>query len=151
MSKSPSPPCADGIPLPIVKLNRAVLVVGVTVALVLNLPLITTALFLIILPAALFGRRASLIYKVGRRLLARQIPTAGVEDFHVQRFNNLIAAALLGGAQIAFAFGASTVGWILSAAVAVAAFIALLGFCFGCFLYYQFRLQRYRFFAADKP
>lgn len=151
MSEPSTPPCADGIPLPIVRLNRIVLVAGVAVALILNQPLITTALFLLILPAALFGRRASLIYKVGSRIFARQIPTAPTEDFRVQRFNNLIAATLLGAAQVAFALGAPVVGWALSLAVAIAAAVALLGFCLGCFLYYQFRLQRYRFFAAIEP
>lgn len=151
MSKPSTPPCADGIPLPIIRLNRIVLVAGVIVALILNQPLITTALFLIILPAALFGRRASLIYKVGSRFFARRIPTAPTEDFRVQRFNNLIAATLLGAAQVAFALGVPVAGWALSLAVAIAATVALFGFCLGCFLYYQFRLQRHRFFTAIEP
>lgn len=151
MAHPTSSPCADGIPLPIVRLNRIVLAAGVVIALVLNQPLITTVLFLLILPAALFGRRASLIYHVGWRIFARQIPTAPTEDFRVQRFNNLIAATLLGAAQVAFALGAPIAGWALSLAVAIAATVALLGFCLGCFLYYQFRLQRYRFFTAIEP
>lgn len=150
MSQSPSSPCADGIPLPIVRLNRVVLVVGIGLALILNQAWITTALWLILLPAALIGRRASLIYVLGARLFARQLPSAATEDFRVQRFNNLIAASLLGGAQVAFLLGAPIVGWVLSAAVAGAAFAALLGFCLGCFLYHQFRLNRYRFFAAGR-
>jgi hypothetical protein len=31
--------------------------------------------------------------------------------------------------------------------VGIAAAVALGGFCFGCFLYYQFNLQRYRLFG----
>ncbi len=151
MSQPSSSPCADGVPLPIVRLNRIVLAAGVIVALALNQPLITTALFLLILPAALFGRRASPIYHVGRRIFAKQIPAAPAEDFRVQRFNNLIAATLLGTGQVAFVLGVPVAGWALSLAVAIAATVALLGFCLGCFLYYQFRLQRHRFFAAIEP
>ena len=63
------------------------------------------------------------------------------------RFNNLIATLLLGFAQVAFILGAPVVGWALALMVAVAASVALAGFCVGCFIYYQFRLQRYRVFG----
>jgi len=49
---------------------------------------------------------------------------------------------------LAFLLGANMAGWILAATVAAAAAIALCGFCFGCFLYFQFNLHRHRFFGA---
>lgn len=143
--------CADGIPLPIVKLNRIVIVAGVIAALVLNAPLIVAALFLIIAPAAIWGRRASVVYAIGSRLFAKQNATAEKEDFRVQRFNNVIAALMLGGATLAFILGVPVLGWILSLGVAAAALVALLGFCVGCFLYLQLRLGKQRFFAGSKP
>lgn len=136
-----SPACATGIPLPIVRLNRVVILTGVVAAIVLQQPWITTLLFALILPAALFGRRASLIFKAGSRLLARQIEGAETEDTGLMRFNNSIAAALLGGAQLAFLAGLPVLGYGLAAAVGAAALVALLGFCLGCFLYLQFRLH----------
>jgi hypothetical protein len=138
--------CED-IPLPIVKLNRWVLVLGIVGALVLQQPLVTTVLFALLLPASLIGQRASLIYHVGRRLFIRQIAIAEREDSRLQRFNNAIATTLLGAAQIAFLLGYSALGWALSLLVAIAALIALLGFCIGCFFYYQFRLNHYRLFG----
>ena len=45
------------------------------------------------------------------------------------RFNNILAAIILGLA-------------------ALAAAIALAGFCFGCFLFYQFKLKRARLFGT---
>lgn len=135
--------CAD-IPLPIVKLNRWVLVVGIAAGLVLRQPLITTALFLVLLPAALFGQKASLIFRLGQALFARQIPTAEREDHRLQRFNNTIATTLLGLAQVAFALGMPVLAWACALAVALAAGVAIAGFCVGCFLYYQFKLNRYR-------
>ena len=137
-----------GIPLPIVTLNRATLVVGIIGGLVLRQPLFTTALFLILLPAVLFGQRASLIFFVGRRLLARWNATAEREDRRMQRFNNTIAVTLLGAAQVAFILGATAAGWALALLVAAAASLALAGFCVGCFLYTQFKLNRYRLFGA---
>ncbi len=142
-----TPSCADGIPMPIVKLNRWILATGIALGLVLQQPLFTTALFLILLPAVLFGQRGSLIFQAGRRLLARQMVGAEVEDRRLMRFNNAIATGLLGLAQAAFLLGAPAAGWALSLMVAVAASVALAGFCVGCFLYYQFKLQRFRLFG----
>jgi hypothetical protein len=135
-------PICDGVPMPIVKLNRWMLVVGIVAAALLQQPLITTILFLILLPTPLGGQRWSLVARTGRALLARQIATAPQEDSRLMRFNNAIAVILLGGAQIAFLLGAPVVGWVLAGMVAAAAAIALAGFCVGCFLYFQFQMRR---------
>ena len=136
-----------GIPMPIVSLNRVMLLAGITLGAIIQQPLITTTLFLIILPAVLWGQKASLIYLVGSRLFEKQNLTAASESPKLMRFNNAIAVILLGLAQIAFLTGASLAGWIISGIVALAALVALCGFCFGCFLFYQFNLQRYKLFG----
>ncbi len=147
MSASATTITCTGIPLPIVKLNRIVLLIGIITAIVFQQPLVTSVLFFIILSSVLFGRQGSLIFFIGSRLFAKQNIDADTEDPRLMRFNNSIAAILLGGAQIAFLSGAPLVGWILSGMVAVAATIALAGFCFGCFLFYQFNLQRFKLFG----
>jgi hypothetical protein len=144
--------CSD-IPMPIVRLNRWTLLTGITLGLVFQQPLATTILFLILLPAVLYGQRRSLIFQVGKRLLASRIEEARAagevgEDRRLMRFNNSIALSLLGLAQVAFLLGAPVVGWALSAMVAAAAGIALAGFCFGCFLFMRFKLYRYRLLGA---
>jgi Domain of unknown function (DUF4395) len=140
-----------GIPSPIVKLNRWFLVLGVVGGLLLQQPLFTTVLFIVVLSAVAFGRRGSLIFQVGKRLLAKRNAAAQredeVEDPGLMRFNNTIAAVVLGGAQLAFLFGQNVVGWGLSLAVAVAAGVALAGFCLGCFLYFRFNMYRHRLFG----
>lgn len=150
MSTSSSSHAYPGIPLPIVTLNRVVLLTGITAAIVFQQPLVTTALFFIILSAVVFGPKGSLIFFTGSRLFAKQNLNAKTEDPKLMRFNNSIAAILLGGAQIAFLLGAPLAGWILSGFVAVAAAIALAGFCFGCFLFYQFNLQRFKLFGSQQ-
>ena len=139
------------IRLPIVHLNRWLLVVGVLGGLILRPPLLTTALFLVVLSAVLFGRRGSLIFQVGKRLLAKRnakaLNAGEVEDPRLMSFNNTIAAILLGGAQLAFLLGLEAVGWGLSLAVATAAGVALAGFCVGCFFYYRYRVYRSRLFG----
>jgi hypothetical protein len=140
--------CTSLIPLPIVRLNRITIVLGVIVAVALQAPLITTALFLVVALAAAFGRRASLIYAIGSRIFRARENGPGDEDPRLMRFNNALAAGFLGIAQIAFAFHAPLLGWIFAGFTALAAAIALAGFCFGCFLFYQFKLNRYRLFGS---
>lgn len=142
------PALAGGIPMPIVRLNRWTLLVGIVAGAILQQPLITTLLFLILAGSLVFGPRGSLIFQAGKRLFARQNATAEREDRRLMRFNNSIAAILLGLAQVAFALGAPLLGWVLALLVATAAGVALAGFCVGCFLYYQFKLHRFRLLGA---
>jgi len=138
-----------GIPMPIVTLNRSILFFGVLIAIATQQIWITSLLFLVLLPATLFGRKFSLIFRLGSILFAEKNKSADVEDPSLQRFNNGIATILLGLSQIAFLFSQNFTGWIFSGMVAIASGIALLGFCVGCFLYFQFKLQRYRFFRSN--
>lgn len=141
-------PACDDIPMPIVRLNRWTLLIGITAGLLLQQPLFTTALFLVLLPAVLSGQKASLIFQVGKRLLARQIPGAAGENRRLMRFNNSIALILLGLAQGAFLLGSPVAGWVLASLVAMAAAVALSGFCIGCYIYYQFQLNRFRLLGS---
>ncbi|MGB3328936.1 MAG: DUF4395 domain-containing protein [Thermomicrobiales bacterium] len=143
-----SHPLDDRIPLPIVTLNRWMLVGGIAFAFLTQQPWITTILLGILLAAVVFGPRGSLHYQVGRRIFAPQVRRAKAagdgEDRRLMRFNNSIAIALLSLAQVAFLLDANVLGWILAGMVAVAAAVALAGFCVGCFLYYRLKLARYR-------
>lgn len=138
----------SGIPMPIVTFNRAFLTITMLIAIFTGQIWITSIVFLILLPVTLFGRKFSLVYYTGNFLLKKQILNAELEDASLQRFNNSIATSLLGFAQIAFAVGQPVLGWIFAAMVALASGVALAGFCVGCFLYYQFKLQRYRLFKS---
>lgn len=137
-----------GIPLPIVTLNRAVLTFGILLALLSQQIWMTTILFLILLPGLLFGKRFSLVHFVGKNLLKKQIENSNFEDAGLIKFNNTIASTLLGLAQISFLLGHQLLGWIFSTLVMLASGVALLGFCIGCYLYYQFKIQRYRIFGS---
>jgi len=136
------------IPHPIVTVNRVMLLGGVAIAFLTQQPWITTLLLAILIAAVTFGPKGSLPFQVGSRLLAGRvrnaIATGEVEDRRLMRFNNTIAIVLLALAQVAFLLGASVVGWVFSGMVALAAAVALAGFCVGCFLYYRLRLLQHR-------
>jgi hypothetical protein len=152
---SPAPttviPAADRfaeIPKPTIALGHAVTVAGIVAGLLLQQPLLTTLLAAILLPAVAFGPRASLYAHLGARLLARRNAAARaaghVEDRRLVRFNNTLALGLLLLAQLAFLLQAPLAGWALALALAAVAGVALAGFCLGCFLYFQLRLNRAR-------
>lgn len=140
--------CEDDIPQPIVNLNRWTLVVGIMGGLILQQPLFTTALFLILVPAVLYGQRGSLIFQLGKRLLSGTEQGAPGVDRRLMRFNNSIAVVLLGSAQVAFLTGVAPLGWTFAIMVAIAAGVALAGYCIGCTIYYRFRIYRYRLLAG---
>ncbi|HUG13922.1 MAG TPA: DUF4395 domain-containing protein [Thermomicrobiales bacterium] len=140
----PAARARDGVPMPIVSLNRWVLLLGVLLALALGQPLITTALLAVMLPGVLFGPRLNPIVALGKRLFAARNQTAEREDRRLQRFNNAIAVSLLALSQLAFVAGLPMLGWTLSLMVAAAAAVALAGFCLGCFLYFQLKRVKYR-------
>ena len=131
----------------IVTLNRSILTFGILLALITHQVWLTTLLFVILLPATLFGKQFSLIYHLGNLLFSKQNQNAKYEDASLQRFNNTIATTLLGLAQIFFLFNQPVIGWIFASMVMVASGVALLGFCVGCYLYYQFKIQRYKIFG----
>ncbi len=147
--EQPSQINQKGIPMPIVTLNRAILAGGVLIALIFQQPWIIAILFLILFPAAVFGKKFSVIYRLGKVLFARQIPNAQYEDVQLQRFNNMIATSLLGLALVFFWVNLPVAGWIFAVMVMLASGVALAGFCVGCFLYYQFKLNRYRLFGKQ--
>jgi hypothetical protein len=148
-SPSSSSAIEGGIPQPIVKLNQSILLAGVIAGIVFQQPLITTALFIITLGSVLFGKKGSLVYAVGSRILEKQNRDAATDDPRLVRFNNSIAMLLLGFAQIAFLLGAPLAGWILAGMLGIATAVALCGFCLGCFLFYQFNIQRYKLFGQQ--
>jgi hypothetical protein len=140
--------CTSLIPQPIVQLNRLTILAGVVVACVLQAPLITTVRFTIVTPAATFGRSASLVYWIGTILFRPSTARPDGEDSRLMRFNNALAALVLGAAQIGFVLRAPVLGWIFAGLAALAATVALAGCCFGCLVFSQFKLNRARFFRS---
>ncbi len=138
----------SGIPLPIVRLNRWILLGGVILAFVLRQPWIIALLLLMLLSAIALGPRGSLPFRAGIRLMPDRIRNAkqrgDVEDRRLMRFNNSIAATLFTLSLVSFALDAPILGWVLAGMVAVACAVALAGFCFGCFIFYRFRLAQFQ-------
>jgi len=84
------------------------------------------------------------IIKIGR-LFLKKAPTAYIpEDVTQQKFNSCIVIVCTALAFIGFTFGLPVLGYIFSIMVALASGIAILGFCIGCFLFFQINQLKYR-------
>lgn len=66
------------------------------------------------------------------------------EDATQQKFNSLIAIACLGLGLISFLLNWTVTGYIFTVMVGVASFVAILGFCVGCFIFFQWKQFSYR-------
>lgn len=81
----------------------------------------------------------------GARLFLRKPDTAYIpEEYAQQQFNQLIAVICLAGGLISFLAGWTIAGYVFTAMVAAASFIAILGFCIGCFIRFQWQQYRHR-------
>ena len=130
------------IPRPLVRLNQWTILLSVI------LTWITGVYWILLLPllANLSGvvLKVNPIIKLGRNFLKKDPKSYIPEDAQQQRFNSTIAVACLALAFIGFAFAIPALGWTFSIMVALASFIAILGFCVGCFIHFQLNQFKYR-------
>lgn len=130
------------IPAPLVKTNQWFIVIAVVAAWIsglhwlIVLPLIAGALGLA------FGFNP--VMQIAKRFLKKPPSSYKPEDWEQQRFNQSIAVICLAIGLIGYVLGWSVLFYVFTAIVALAAFIAILGFCIGCFIHYQWSQYRYR-------
>jgi MFS family permease len=125
----------NSIPRPIVRTNQWFIVLSVLVTWlsgqvwVLALPLLAglLGLFVNFNPVMRFAK-----------LFLKKKPSEYIpEDLDQQQFNQIIAVLCLALAISSYVGGWMILFYIFTTLVALAAFIAILGFCIGCFIRYQ--------------
>lgn len=131
-----------GIPRPLVKANQTFIVLSVLAAWftgqhwILALPLAAG------LSGLLFGYNP--VIKLAAIFLTKERSYYLLEDWDQQQFNQSIAVFCLTAGLVSFLAGWSVAAYIFTAMVAVAATVAILGFCIGCFIHYQWKMYTYR-------
>jgi len=130
------------IPRPLVRTNQW------TIFLSVLLTWITGQEWILLIPliANLMGIlfKFNPIMKIARVFLIKEGKSYIPEDVTQQKFNSCIATFCLGGGFISFLLGWEIAGYAFTVMVAAASFIAILGFCIGCFLFYQIKQFQYR-------
>ena len=130
------------IPRPLVRTNQWFIFLSVVTALstgqvwILTIPLV----------AGLLGLTFDFnpVMRLAKLFLKKDASAYIPEDHAQQQFNQMIAVVCLGFGFISFLLDWNVAGYIFTVMVGLASFIAILGFCIGCFILYQWKQYNYR-------
>lgn len=84
------------------------------------------------------------IVKAGRAFLRNDASTYIQEDAEQQKFNSTIAVICLAAGYLSSLAGWSIASVVFTAMVFISAAVALLGFCIGCFIRFQWKRYQYK-------
>ncbi|UOF88723.1 DUF4395 domain-containing protein [Fodinisporobacter ferrooxydans] len=130
------------IPRPLVRTNQWFIVISVISAWVSHITWILALPLLAGILGLLFDFNPVMRFA---KLFLRKPSSAYIpEDRDQQKFNQMIATICLLVSLVSFEVGWIAIGYVFSVMVALAAFIAILGFCVGCFIRFQWNQYRFR-------
>lgn len=137
MSQQPT-----SIPRPLVRLNQWTIFLSVVMTWITQQELI----LLIPLIAGLCGLlfKVNPIMRIGKAFLRKHPSEYIPEEFAQQQFNQVIAVVCLLAGFISYLLGWNIAAIIFTAMVAIASFVAILGFCIGCYIRFQWQQYQYR-------
>ncbi|RYL95469.1 DUF4395 domain-containing protein [Sporolactobacillus sp. THM7-4] len=130
------------IPRPLVRTNQWVIVLSVAATWVtgwiwfLLIPLISGLLGLFF--------HFNPIMRFAKLFLRKPLSAYKPEDRDQQKFNQTIAVSCLAIGFVSYLLHWTVIAVLFTAIVGLAAFIAILGFCIGCFIHYQWSQYRHR-------
>lgn len=127
------------IPMRLIKSNQVGIVLFVVLAILLQQPLFIYALLIIQLVPLLFTSKYNLFIWVGRLIFKKSLPGKETQAVELARFNQTIAVLLLAASSLFFILGWYLAAYIAAGFVAIAATVAILGYCIGCTLYFQYK------------
>lgn len=126
------------IPMRYVKANQTGIVLFVIVSLLLQQPWILAALWVIQVAGLLTEGRLNPFVAIAKRLFPYR-GSGETQAVELQRFNNVLAILFLTLSLLSHAIGWTIAGITFSAFLLIAASVALLGYCIGCTIYFQFK------------
>ena len=130
------------IPRPLVRINQSF------IALSALLYLISSQVYFLILPIV-FGISSLVlnynpIIEFSKKFLKKPKNEYVQEDVAQQRFNQMLALTMFVLSFISYYLNIQWLSVTFEIMVFLASTIAILGFCIGCFIHYQFNMWKYR-------
>lgn len=130
------------IPRPLVRMNQTFVATNAI------LYLLTSHLVFLVLPI-IIGFTSVLInynplFVIGKKFLKKPMFDYIQEDKAQQRFNQILALSMFSLAFISSIINQMLLSYIFAIMVFLASTIALMGFCIGCFIHYQYHMWKYR-------
>ncbi len=135
------------IPRPLVRTNQWVIVISVVITLLfgqywsLLVPLLAGIVGLVF--------KVNPIMKIASLFLKKPVNKYIQEDSDQQQFNGIISVICLTIGFIGYLINFTLLAHVFTIIVGLAAFIAILGFCIGCFI--RFQWQQYKYRRSSKP
>ena len=132
----------NSIPRPLVRVNQWTIFSAVVLTWLtgqywlLAIPLVANALGII--------TGFNPIMRFAKIFLTKEMNSYIPEDIGQQKFNSCIACICLALGLIGFILNIPALAYSFTIMVAVASFIAILGFCVGCFILFQVKQFQYR-------
>ncbi|MGD7055173.1 DUF4395 domain-containing protein [Sutcliffiella horikoshii] len=130
------------LPKPLVTFNQWFILTTVLLSLATGLYFLMAFPLLAGLMGLLFKWNPVLI--VAKKFLSKPAASYLQEDVAQLQFNQSIAVACLALALFGFYSGFVVIGYVFAIMVGVASGVALMGFCVGCFIRFQWQQYRYR-------
>lgn len=130
------------IPRPLVRINQWFIVISVLFTWLTNLYGFLALPIVSGLIGLLFG--VNPVIHFFKKFLKDEPSHYFQENATQQQFNQTIAVSLLILALISYIQGWIIAAYICSALVAIAAFVAIMGFCVGCFIHFQWNQYMHR-------
>jgi len=127
------------IPLVYIKSNQAGIVIFTVLAILFSQPLLIFILLGIELVGLIFGLKWNLFVQLSKIFMNNNLKNGKTQAAELTKFNNTLAAIFLAISTALFAFGFNIAGFVAAGVLSVVVIVALAGFCFGCFLYFQFK------------
>jgi hypothetical protein len=130
------------IPRPLVRINQWTIFLSVVLTWVTGFYWILLLPLLANLSGVLFGLNPIIYFSKGflKKDPSQYIP----EDIGQQRFNSTIATSCLALGFLGYVLTINALAYTFTIMVAVASFVAILGFCVGCFIHFQLNQFKYR-------
>ncbi|CAI9395892.1 MULTISPECIES: DUF4395 domain-containing protein [Bacillaceae] len=132
---------AKTIPQPLVRTNQWIIFLSVLLSLFMQQYWILLIPLLAGLGGLLFQWNP--IMKLASLFLQKPRKEYRQEDWDQQQFNQIIAVVCLAVGSISFFLNWTIVGYIFTIMVWVASIVAILGFCIGCFIRFQWKRYQY--------
>ncbi|MFC0271017.1 DUF4395 domain-containing protein [Metabacillus herbersteinensis] len=130
-----------GIPKPLVQLNQLFIIVSILLSLIFSkwillIPLIVGVVTLL--------TKQNVVILIGKVFLKKPLANYQLEDKEQQLFNQWIATICLAISLLFFSLNYIVLGYAFSIMVILAAGIALMGFCIGCFIRYRYLMWNHK-------
>lgn len=130
---------AKGIPMIWIKTNQTLIALLTLISLLTQNWWLLTAVFFVQVIAYRFGIQYNIFIRFTKIIWQNRLDVNNVQSYELARFNQTLAVIMLFAAAVSGALGFKAGAFIFGGMVTAAATAAVLGYCIGCTIYFQYK------------